>query len=101
MEQLTPIARSVSPEFPRSEIATRLRDEIATLADDLGTIRAEWEPNLDSLAIVGVISVVSDLCDFPLPPEQVVRPGGYKSVDEAVDDITNRIQRLSETRART
>ena len=34
------------------------------------------------------------LFDFKLPPEKVVKKGGYKSVDEGVSDMTNKIREV-------
>jgi hypothetical protein len=34
------------------------------------------------------------LFEFKLPPEKVVKKGGYKSVNEGVADMTNRIREV-------
>jgi hypothetical protein len=44
--------------------------------------------------MVTAIATVEDLFDFELPPEKVVKKGGYKSVDEGVSDMTNRIREV-------
>jgi hypothetical protein len=35
---------------------------------------------------------------FKIPPDKVVRKGGYNSVDEAIDDRLGRIERLAAER---
>lgn len=79
------------PTFPAAEVETRLRHEVARLADDLRVIRSDWEPDLDSLPIVGVVVVIQDLFPFPIAPERIVRRGGYRNVDEAVQDMCERL----------
>lgn len=53
-----------------------------------------WQPLLDSLRMVTAINAVEDLFDFKLPPEKVVKKGGYTSVDAGVSDMTNRIREV-------
>lgn len=56
-------------------------------------MREPWEPDLDSLAIVDVILEIEEVVDFDIPPEKVIRKGGYMTTDEAVQDIAGRLQR--------
>jgi hypothetical protein len=89
-------ARSTESEiaFPAAEVEQRLRRELEQVAGDTVVVRGGWEPLLDSLVIVGVLIVLDELFDFPLPPDEIIRPGGYSSVDEAVGDISERARHL-------
>jgi hypothetical protein len=80
--------------FPMSEVKRRLRVELEKIAVDAELLRPEWEPLLDSQRVVGTVLVVEELLHCKLPPEKVVQKGGYNSVDEAVNDMTNRIVRI-------
>ena len=64
------------------------------VAEESDVLHNGWEPVLDSLRMVTVVSTLEDMFDFPLPPEKVVTKGGYKSVDEGVEDMTKNLQRL-------
>ena len=87
-------ARSTTTGFPAAEVERRLRDAITRLGEETAAIREPWEPTFDSLAIVGVLVCVEDLLpDLKIAPEKVVRKGGYKTVDEATSDITDRLRR--------
>jgi hypothetical protein len=86
--------RSATTTFPKVEVESRLRQAIARLGEDTSAMREPWEPTFDSLAVVNVILVVETaLPGLTIAPEKVVRKGGYGTVDEAVDDITNRLRR--------
>jgi acyl carrier protein len=71
-----------------------LRKELNEAADESAILHGGWEPVLDSLRMVTVVSMLEDMFDFPLPPEKVVKKGGYQSVDEGVEDMTDNIRRL-------
>ena len=88
-------ARSiVRTEFPAAEVERRLRESVSRLGDDTSAMREPWEPVFDSLAVVNVVLVVEPaLPGLKIAPEKVVRKGGYRSVDEAVLDITERLRR--------
>jgi acyl carrier protein len=79
--------------FPMAEVRSRFRTALERVHDDLSHMREPWELDLDSLAIIDVVLVVKDLFDFAIAPERVVRKGGYRTVDEAVDDMAERLQR--------
>src|SRR5262249_56932845 len=86
---------TASPAFPAAEVERRLRAELQKIADDASVLRPEWEPLLDSKRVVGTVLVIEDL--FPgikIPPDKVVRKGGYNSVDEAIEDMLGRIKRV-------
>jgi len=80
--------------FPKEEVKAKLRREFTRLDQDLTAMRDPWLPILDSMAIVGVMSAVESVVPgLEIAPEKVVRKGGYSTVEEAVDDVANRIQR--------
>jgi acyl carrier protein len=86
-------ARSSVKTFPANEVETRLRVAITRLGEDTSAMREPWEPQFDSLAVVNVVLVVeSVLPDLKISPEKVVRKGGYATVEDAVNDITNRLR---------
>jgi hypothetical protein len=80
--------------FPAAEVKRRLREELQKIADDGSKLRPEWEPLLDSKRVVGTVLVIEDLFPFKIPPDKIVRKGGYNSVDEASDDMLGRIERI-------
>jgi hypothetical protein len=45
---------------------------------------------------VTVIGTLVDLFDFPVPPEKLIRTGGYTSVDQGGDDTADNLRRLRE-----
>ena len=89
------LTRRSEGAFPADEVERRLRIELEKIADDAAVIRPEWEPLLDSLRVVGTVLVLEDLLPgCKIPPDKVVRKGGYNSVDEAINDMLGRIQRV-------
>ncbi len=88
---MTPTA---APAFPAAEVKRRLRFELQKIADEASVLRPEWEPLLDSKRVVGTVLVLEDLFPFKIPPDKVVRKGGYNSVDEAIDDMLGQLERL-------
>jgi hypothetical protein len=51
------------------------------IADQGSRLRPEWVPLLDSMRVVGTVLVTEDLFpSFKVPPDKVVRKGGYSSV---------------------
>jgi hypothetical protein len=92
-------AATTTATFPAAAVEAALRTAITQLEQDTAGMREPWEPNFDSLAVVNVIIVVERLLPgFTLEPEKVVRRGGYRTVDEAARDITERIRRRWERR---
>ncbi len=84
--------RRPMPAFPAEEVERRLRIELEKIADDAAVIRPGWEPLLDSMRVVGTVLVLEDLLPgCRIPPDKVVRKGGYKSVDEAISDMLDRM----------
>jgi hypothetical protein len=89
------VSQGAAPAFPAAEVKRRLRVELEKIAKQASKLRPEWVPLLDSKRVVGTVLVIENL--FPgikIPPDNVVRKGGYNSVDEAIDDMLGRIKRL-------
>jgi len=91
----TPTLTATSiPAFPAAEVKRRLGIELQKIADDAAPLRPAWEPLLDSQRVVGTVLAIEDILpSLRIPPDKVVRKGGYNSVDEARDDICDRIER--------
>ena len=79
--------------FPADDVRRRLQAEVQQAADESVVLRGGWEPVLDSLRIVSVVITLEELFPFRIHPEKVVRRGGYTSVDEAVEDMFERLGR--------
>lgn len=80
--------------FPQAAVEDLVRKELEEAAEESGVLHPGWEPVLDSLRIVTAISKIEDLLKIKLPPEKCVRRGGYKSVDEGVKDMNERIRNV-------
>lgn len=89
--------------FPMAEVEARLRCELIAAvkqASELGG--APWPQEtdapcaasieIDSLVAVEILCAVEPVLRFELPPS-VVRPGGYGSIDEAVEHLIPKIER--------
>lgn len=87
-------AEVAAPVFPVTEVKRRLQVELQKIADQASILRPEWEPLLDSKRVVGTVLVLEGLFPFKIPPDKVVRKGGYDTVDEAIDDMLVRIKRI-------
>lgn len=92
--ELIAVAPHAAPVFPEAEVRRRLRAELRKIADQGSVLRPEWVPLLDSKRIVGTVLVLEDLFDFKVPPDRVVRRGGYQTLDEAEDDMLDRIEKV-------
>lgn len=92
--QTLTVTPTAAPVFPAAKVKSRLREELQKIADEGSGLRPEWEPLLDSKRVVGAVLVIEDLLPFKLPPDKVVRKGGYNSVDEAIDDLSGRIEKI-------
>lgn len=93
--QTLSVSHGAAPVFPTVEVECRLRVELEKIAKQASKLRPEWVPLLDSKRVVGTVLVIEDL--FPgvrIPPDKVVRKGGYNSVDEAIEDMLGRIKRV-------
>jgi acyl carrier protein len=80
--------------YPIADVENRLREGIREAAEEGADLRGEWEPLLDSLRMVSVLVSLEDLFDFPLPPEKLVRRGGYTSEDDAFEHMSGQLRRL-------
>ncbi len=88
------LTATAAPAFPSAEVKRRLQEELQKIAEESSILPPEWEPLLDSKRVVGTVLVLEDLFPFKIPPDKVVRKGGYNSVDEAIDDMLGRLERL-------
>src|SRR5260221_791399 len=79
--------------YPFEDVQNRLREGIREAAEESADLRGEWEPLLDSLRMVSVLVSLEDLFDFPLPPEKLIRRGGYTSEDDAYEHMSNQLRR--------
>jgi len=91
MDSDTLTIAAVVPNFPANEVRRRLQGELQRIADEGSILRPEWEPLLDSKRVVGSVLILEDLFPFKIPPDKVVKKGGYFSVDEALNDMLTRI----------
>jgi len=80
--------------FPFADVQSLLRSGIRGALEESVDLRGGWEPLLDSLTMVSLLVSLEHLFDFPLSPEKLVRRGGYKNGDDAVDHISGELQRL-------
>lgn len=80
------------PAFPAAEVRKRLLVELQKIADQSSLLRPEWVPLLDSKRVVGTVLVLEELFRFKIPPDKVVRKGGYFTVDDAIKDMLVRIK---------
>ena len=92
--------KDLAPVFPAAEVKRRLQAELQKIADQGSVLRPEWEPLLDSKRVVGTVLVLEGLFPFKIPPDKVVRKGGYNSVDEAINDMLGRIKRIWDERSK-
>ena len=79
--------------FPAADVRRRLQAEVQQAADESVILKGGWEPVLDSLRMVSVLVTLEDLFPFRIHPEKVARRGGYTRVDEAVEDMFERLGR--------
>lgn len=90
------------PTFPETEVRRRLSSELKKISDDNALLRPEWEPVLDSKRVVAAVVMIEDL--FPglkIPPDKVVKKGGYHSIDEALNDMIPRLKRVLSDQSQT
>jgi hypothetical protein len=87
-------AEVAAPVFPVTEIKRRLLVELQKIAEQGTILRPEWEPLFDSKRVVGTVLVLEGLFPFKIPPDKVVRKGGYETVEEAIEDMVARIMKI-------
>lgn len=83
------VTATAAPVFPAAEVERRLREELQKIADEGSELRPEWEPLLDSKRVVGTVLAIEDLFPFKLPPDKVVRKGGYPSIKKLWAEYSN------------
>jgi acyl carrier protein len=80
--------------FPLEKVENVLREELEEATSETEVLRGGWEPAVDSLVVVTIISTLEDLLGFRLPPEKVVRKGGCQHSDECSKDVIENLRRL-------
>ncbi|HEY1375803.1 MAG TPA: hypothetical protein VGF55_03380 [Gemmataceae bacterium] len=78
--------------FPLAAVQDLLRRELTEATEESNVLHSGWEPVLDSLRIVTAVTAIENLLKIKLPPERCIRRGGYKSVENGVKDMTERIR---------
>jgi acyl carrier protein len=78
--------------FPLKAVQDLLRRDLTEAAEESSVLRPGWEPVLDSLRIVTAVTAIEDLLKIKLPPEKCIRRGGYKSVEDGVKDMAERVR---------
>ena len=85
-----PIA--VVEDFPEAEVTRRLLIELHQIEEDNDIIRPDWEPLLDSMRVVGTVLAIEELFPFKIPPDKIVRKGGFSSIDDAIKYMVPQIR---------
>lgn len=93
-------AEVAAPVFPVAEVKKRLLVELQKIADQGTVLRPEWEPLLDSKRVVGTILVLEELFPFKIPPDKVVRKGGYNTVDDGISHILGQLKMMWDEKSR-
>ena len=90
--------------FPKADILKVLMAELTDVAENeagLHGIKLPTDPAgiakapvpLDSLTVVDTLCSIEPVLGFP-PRESIVRTGGYDSIEEALDHMLPRIERV-------
>ncbi|MBX7482025.1 hypothetical protein [Qipengyuania qiaonensis] len=90
--------------FPKADVITALTDELLTVAgieaqlrgialpkDQAGVMKAAIP--LDSLSVVDTLCAIEAVVGFELR-DNIVRTGGYDSIEEALAHVVPRIERV-------
>ncbi len=88
---LAPLSKTA---FPLAAVQERLRRELEEAAAESKILHPGWEPVLDSLRMVTVVAALEELIKFPLPPEKVIKRGGYRSVEEGTAEMAEKVRRI-------
>lgn len=84
---------NVQPVFPSAALEAVLRKALIRFRDSTAGMREPWEPVFDSLAVVELLSCIEGLVPgVKIKAAQLVRKGGYSTIDNAVNDIIGRIR---------
>ena len=81
-------------DFPADEVERRLLIELRQIEEDSDLLRPEWEPLLDSKRVVGTVLALEELFPFKIPPDKIVRKGGFKSIDDAITYMIPQIRQI-------
>src|SRR4051812_34832884 len=93
MSTVTTPVPAPTKQFPLEALERRLRNQLTDVAEESNVLHGDWDPVLDSLRVVSILLEVEDLFPgVPLPPEKLIRQGGYHSVDDAVSDMARRFE---------
>jgi hypothetical protein len=77
--------------FPAAAVKARLSQEITRIVQHQAHVRGS-AAGIDSLAVVEILCVLDDILPFEVN-ESVVRPGGYSSIEDAVTNLSERIEK--------
>lgn len=108
-DQLLPINSSTkvkAPPFPLDQVQETLLAEIIKSVKDLAEFQGALLPksqkelivksiHIDSHTVVEILCVLDEVVGFEVG-QGAVRPGGYESIQEAVDDVVARMAKLWE-----
>jgi hypothetical protein len=98
------VVKTDIPTFPAAVIEQQIRELLAEEAKVQATLRgtggggggtfseksSRAEPDIDSLVAVEVLTVIEPFVPFNLP-ESLIRPGGYTSVNDFINDLLPRV----------
>lgn len=92
-------------EFPENQIRAAIENFFDHEAETQSPLYADGDaggssvgvtgPVIDSYVVVELLVELEQICQFPLP-ESIVRPGGYDSVDELVEDFLPKLKSRSQ-----
>lgn len=96
------VSRSATAPFPSAAVEADLRSELIEVVKAEATIKGVMLPpvpaaigttpfQIDSLVVVSILCVVEPLLGVELP-DNVVRTGGYGSVDQALAQLLPQIE---------
>jgi|SRR5689334_8515641 len=77
--------------FPAAVVEARLSQELTRIVQHQALVRGSLA-GIDSLAVVEILCALDDILPFEVN-ESVVKPGGYSSIEEAVKNLSERIEK--------
>ncbi len=91
--------KAIGP-FPAHKVEADIRCSLADVASREATLQGLPDPSsgsglmpvIDSLIVVELLVVLEDVVSLELP-ENLIKRGGYESIDEAVADLLPKIER--------
>ncbi|PDT35660.1 hypothetical protein CO671_15205 [Rhizobium sp. M10] len=103
---LSPSTKIKAPPYPLDQIQETLLGELIKSVKDLAEFEGILLPksekelvvkaiHIDSHTVVEILCVLDEVVGFEVG-QGAVRPGGYESIQEAVDDVTARMGKLWE-----